>query len=128
MVSFDEMESIAHQLISPTQLNKYIKYGHVAAVIQCDSGHIYTGVSIDTSCSMGFCAEHGAIADMIKHGENRIIKIIAVNKSGDIIPPCGRCREFISQINRENIHTKVKVNKEVVLPLRELLPFDWKNM
>ncbi|QTL40490.1 cytidine deaminase [Xenorhabdus budapestensis] len=128
MISFDEMENIAHQLISPIQLNKYIKYGHVAAVIQCKSGHIYTGINIDTACSMGFCAEHGAIADMIKHRENRIMKVIAVNKYRDIIPPCGRCREFISQINRENIHAEVKVNKELVLSLGELLPFDWKNV
>ncbi|MBD2814561.1 cytidine deaminase [Xenorhabdus sp. Flor] len=127
MFSFDEMENTAQQLISPTQLNKYIKYGHVAAVIQSGSGHIYTGINIDTACSMGFCAEHGAIADMIKHRETRIVKIIAVNQYGNIIPPCGRCREFISQINKENTHAKVKVGKEQILSLGELLPFDWKN-
>ncbi|PHM37010.1 cytidine deaminase family protein [Xenorhabdus innexi] len=127
MLSFDEMESIARQLISPTQLNKHVTYGQVAAVIQCESGNVYTGINIDTDCSMGFCAEHSAIADMIKHGENRIVKVIAVNHHGKIIPPCGRCREFISQINRENVQSEIKVNKEQVLRLSELLPFDWKN-
>ncbi|MDC9592860.1 cytidine deaminase family protein [Xenorhabdus sp. IM139775] len=127
MISFDEMEQVAHQLISPTQLNKYIKYGHVGAVIQSKSGHIYTGINIDTACSMGFCAEHGAIAEMIKQGETQIIRIIAVNRHGNILPPCGRCREFISQIHPDNIHAEVKVTQEKVLLLSELLPFDWKK-
>ncbi|MDR0217880.1 MAG: cytidine deaminase [Enterobacteriaceae bacterium] len=143
MFSFDEMEKTACQIISPTlisptfisstfisstQLNKYVQYGHVAAVILSQSGHIYTGISINTACSMGFCAEHGAIADMLKQRESRIMKVIAVNQHGNIIPPCGRCREFISQIHRDNIHAEVKVNKELILPLGELLPFDWKNV
>ncbi|MDX7999032.1 cytidine deaminase [Xenorhabdus sp. Reich] len=127
VISFDEMEHIAHQLISPTQLNKYIKYGHVGAVILSESGHIYTGINIDTACSMGFCAEHGAIAEMIKQGETRVARIIAVNRHGNIIPPCGRCRELISQINPENTHAEVKVTKEKILPLSVLLPFDWKD-
>ena len=46
---------------------------------------------------MGFCAEHAAIAAMITAGENRITKVIAVYEDGTIIPPCGRCREFICQ-------------------------------
>lgn len=47
---------------------------------------------------MGFCAEHAAIAAMITAGENRIVKLVAVSSSDGIIPPCGRCREFINQI------------------------------
>jgi cytidine deaminase len=50
---------------------------------------------MDTPSSMGFCAEHAAIAIMITAGKNKIIKLIAVYKDGTIIPPCGRCREFI---------------------------------
>ncbi|WP_272437999.1 hypothetical protein [Terrihalobacillus insolitus] len=38
-------------------------------------------MSIDTACSMGFCAEHAAAAAMITDGENRILKIIAVSRS-----------------------------------------------
>ncbi|MCU9602113.1 hypothetical protein OEV75_13000 [Caldibacillus kokeshiiformis] len=49
-------------------------------------------------CSIGFCAEHSAITAMVTAGERKIAKIVAVYEDGSILPPCGRCREFISQI------------------------------
>ena len=81
---------------------------------------------IDTSSSMGFCAEHAAAAAMITAGENRVVKMVAVNWDGAILPPCGRCREFISQLHEENPNTQVLVAMGTVMTLRELLPFDWR--
>ena len=85
------------------------------------------GVCIDTSCSMGFCAEHAAAAAMITAGESVIQKLVAVNSHGAILPPCGRCREFLSQLAEENAEAQVLVSEDIVLPLRELLPWDWKQ-
>ena len=76
---------------------------------------------------MGFCAEHAAAAAMITAGENRVVKMVAVNWDGMILPPCGRCREFISQLHEENPNTEVLVAKGRVMTLRELLPFDWRT-
>jgi len=45
---------------------------------------------------------------MITAGESKIDKIVAVDKNG-IYPPCGRCREFICQVNDDNINTEVMV-------------------
>ena len=92
-----------------------------------ESGTVYTGVCIDTACSMGFCAEHAAAAAMITAGESRFLKMIAVGWDGQILPPCGRCREFISQIHDENTQTKFMVREGLVVTLKELLPFDWRE-
>ena len=77
---------------------------------------------------MGFCAEHGAIASMIAAGENRIVKVIAVYKYGTIIPPYGRCREFICQIHEDNNKCEVMVKKDTVVIISDLLPSsrEWK--
>ena len=40
--------------------------GGVAAAIMSGSGRVYTGVCVDTQCGMGFCAEHAAVAEMLK--------------------------------------------------------------
>jgi cytidine deaminase len=64
----------------------------VGAALRTTSGAIYTGVCIDLACGIGFCAEHAAIAEMLKHREVEIDAIVAVNNSW-ILPPCGRCRE-----------------------------------
>lgn len=72
---------------------------------------------------MGFCAEHSAIAAMITVGENRIVKMIAVYKDETIMPPCGRCREFVCQVHDDNYKCEVMVKKDTVLTSDNLLPY-----
>jgi len=90
-------------------------------VLVTNKGNVYKGVCIDTPCSMGFCAEHAAIASMITAGESRIEKIVAVCDGKGVVSPCGRCREFMYQINYENLETEVQLDFGVVA-LEELLP------
>jgi len=96
----------------------------VGAALQTTSGAIYTGVCIDVACGMGFCAEHAAIAEMLKHREVEIALIVGVDHSG-LIPPCGRCRELMMQLTPRNGDTMVVLPGERVVPLRELLPDHW---
>ena len=98
--------------------------GGVGALLT-ESGNVYTGVCIDTACSMGFCAEHAAAAAMITAGETRVMKMIAVGWDGQIMPPCGRCREFVSQIHDDNLDTQVMVAENVIVTIRDLLPHGW---
>lgn len=101
--------------------------GGVAAALITDYGTVYRGVCIDTSSGMGFCAEHAAIAAMITSGESQIVKVVAVTKDDHgtiyVLPPCGRCREFMRQINDANLDAEVVLGKESVVTLRELLPY-----
>ena len=104
--------------------------GDVASVLVTDTGNAYDGVCIDTACGTGFCAEHAAIAAMVTAGEYRIARIVAVwrNDNGvlHVLPPCGRCRELIRQIDPANLDTQVVLGREARAPLRELLPeTDW---
>ena len=108
------------------EVNRFVAFGSVASAILTKQANVYVGISIDTACSMGFCAEHSAIAEMLKHQEVEIAKLIAVTESGEVVPPCGRCREFITQVSPENYKTQVMVNSDTVLTMKELLPFDWK--
>lgn len=63
---------------------------------------------------------------MITAGENRVLKMVAVNWDGKLLPPCGRCREFISQLHDDNLDTEVMVAKGVVVTIGELLPHTWR--
>ena len=125
-MEFDELYRQAKAVLNPRRLSQEAEAGGVGAALLSESGRVYTGVCIDTSSSMGFCAEHAAAAAMITAGENRVAKLVAVNWDGTILPPCGRCREFVSQLHEENLRTEVLVAKETVLTLQELLPFDWR--
>ena len=96
--------------------------GGVAAALITRAGHVYTGICVDTACSLGFCAEHAAIAEMLKARESEIETIVAVAASG-IYPPCGRCRELMRLVNPANSTTRVVIGDGTVLRLSELLPF-----
>ncbi len=103
--------------------------GDVASALVTDQGTVYVGVCIDTSCGTGFCAEHAAIAAMVTGREYRIARIVAVTRGMDgvvVVPPCGRCREFIRQIDEANLEAEVILGPDRVTSLRELLPAaDW---
>lgn len=49
--------------------------------------------------------------------------MVAVLYDGSIIPLCGRCREFISQLHPDNLDAEVMVTEDRVVTLRELLPY-----
>lgn len=125
-MTFEELYKKAKSVVNPIKLSEYAESGGVGAAILTESGKVYTGVCIDTASSMGFCAEHAAAAAMITAGESRVVKMIAVGWDGRIMPPCGRCREFISQLNSENLNTEVMVGEGEIVTIRDLLPYDWK--
>lgn len=126
-MEFLRLYEIAKKAVSPKKLSEFAICGSVGAALITDKKNIYTGVCIDAACGIGFCAEHSAIAAMITAGESRILKIIAVGETGNIMPPCGRCRELISQINIKNSETLVMVSKNKIMTIKELLPDDFKT-
>ncbi len=101
-------------------------FGDVASSLVTESGNRYDGVCIDTGSGTGFCAEHSAIAAMVTAGEYRIAMIVAVWRGEDdrlhVLPPCGRCREFIRQVHPENLSTGVVLSYERTVSLADLLP------
>jgi cytidine deaminase len=102
-------------------------FGNVASVLTTENGNTYQGVCIDTGSGTGFCAEAAAIGAMVTAKEYRIKRIVAVwkdEKDGSlyVLPPCGRCREFIRQIDDYNLDTEVVLGKTESMKLRDLLP------
>jgi len=62
-----------------------------------------------------------------RHGDGwrvQTAKIVAVWRDGDgllyVLPPCGRCREFIRQVDPANLDTKVILGSDQSALLREL--------
>ena len=102
------------------------RFGDVGAALLTTGGNVHVGVCLDTRSGTGFCAEHSAIAAMVTAGELEIAKIVAVWKDerGKVIvlPPCGRCREFIRQMSAANLDAEVILGEGDVVRLRELLP------
>jgi cytidine deaminase len=123
-VTNDELIDAAAAVLHPQRVGDRL-FGDVASALLTEAGNVYVGVCIDTASGTGFCAEHAAIAAMVTAREYRITKIVAVWR-GDgplhVVAPCGRCREFIRQIDPSNIDTEVVLGRGRTTPLRALLP------
>src|SRR5215216_8124462 len=129
----EELILRAESVLKPHATTDGRLIGDVGATLLTDQGNAYSGVCIDTGSGTGFCAEHSAIAAMITSGEYRIAKIVAVwrdERDGKlyVLPPCGRCREFIRQIDPANLETEVVLGRAKLATVRQLLPFnEWPS-
>lgn len=101
--------------------------GYVGAALLSTSGRLYTGVNLELYCGIGFCAEHSAVAEMVKNGETQVATMVAVTNDGVILPPCGRCRELLYQMDIANLDTDVVMDIDgSTSKLGELLPHNWQ--
>ena len=121
-----ELIKRAEKVIHPHRTEDGRVHGDVGAALVSGSGKVYVGTCVDTA-SWGLCAERSAIAAMITDGEYKINKIVAVWRNQKtqvlhIIPPCGICREFMRQINPENLDTEIVLSTDISKKLRDLLP------
>ena len=104
-----------------TLSSEYFRAGNVASALVSKKGNLYTGICIEVACGIGFCAEHAAIAELLKNRETEIEMIVAVSEAG-VLPPCGRCRELMFQIDHSNADTAVVMSADATITLGELLP------
>ena len=86
------------------------KWSSVAAALTTSSGRTYLGVNIEIEASApcSICAEYAAIGTMVTEGETQVETIVAVNKKGQIIPPCGKCRQFIAEFGNPYVIVDVE--------------------
>lgn len=97
----------------------------VGAAVRCGSGKIYTGVNVYAIHSA--CAEQVALGTAITNGERNFKTIVAVSGElgENIIPPCGNCRQILSDYTPE-CEVILIVNGEVSkLTAKELLPYPY---
>jgi cytidine deaminase len=101
--------------------------GYVGAALVTRQGNLFTGINIQLLCGMGSCAEHSTVAEMVKNGETQIKKIVATTAEGSVLPPCGRCREMLYQIDKSNLDTEIILGTNDKKTLRDLLPLNWQD-
>jgi cytidine deaminase len=78
--------------------NAYAPYSNfpvgVAALV--DDGRIVTGCNVENaSYGLTLCAECGLVSSLIATGGGRLVAISCVDKEGNLLQPCGRCRQLL---------------------------------
>ena len=100
--TWQNMLTAAQGVRRERKVSDFVMAGEVGAAVLSASGKIYTGVCIDTACSLGICAERNAIFHMITDGEQEIRRVVCVMGDGKIGLPCGACRELMTQLMPAN--------------------------
>jgi cytidine deaminase len=78
----------------------------VGAAVCTTTGQIFSGIHFETATGFAtVCGEIAAICCMVSAGHRDLETIAAVwrdpNGGHYVLPPCGRCREVISDFNRD---------------------------
>jgi homotetrameric cytidine deaminase len=80
--------------------NAHVPYSHfpVGAAVRGAGGGIHVGANVENAAyPQSQCAEASAIGNMIAAGETKITAIAVVAQNLDVCPPCGGCRQRLSE-------------------------------
>ena len=101
------------------------KRSTIGAALRTKNSRIFCGINIEIECSApcSICAEYAAIGTMVSEGEEEIKTIVAVssNREYSVLPPCGKCRQFISEFGNPYVIVEVD-SKLKKTKLSELYP------
>ena len=61
-----------------------------------DDGRVLTGCNVENaSYGVGLCAECGLVSALHATGGGRLVAVVCVDRHGDDLMPCGRCRQLL---------------------------------
>ena len=76
----------------------YAPYSHfrVGAAALADDGRLVVGCNVENaSYGVALCAECGLVSSLHATGGGRLTHFVCVNGEGEVIMPCGRCRQLL---------------------------------
>lgn len=109
--------------------DKYVPGKHcMFSVLLTKSNNVFKGAHVEAGNGrISVCAEAVAIGAAATAGDTEITEIVAVTESGDTVPPCGMCRELISDYSPDAMVIMERDGKRVSIPISELLPQKYRS-
>ncbi len=70
----------------------------VGAAALVDDGRIVAGCNVENvSYGLALCAECAAVCALHSGGGGRLVALVCVSGAGDLLMPCGRCRQILME-------------------------------
>ncbi|WP_031477747.1 cytidine deaminase [Streptomyces bicolor] len=117
-VDWDKLRAAARDAMS----RAYAPYSGypvgVAALV--DDGRTITGCNVENaSYGLSLCAECGLVSELQNTGGGRLTHFTCVDGKGDILVPCGRCRQLLYEFGGAELLLETPAG---ILPLSQMLP------
>lgn len=117
-IDWDALRAAAHGA-SERAYAPYSNYP-VGAAALVDDGRVVTGCNVENaSYGLTLCAECGLVSDLVRGGGGRLVAFTCCNAAGDVITPCGRCRQLLWEHGGATLLVETPLG---VLPMTEVLP------
>jgi len=76
----------------------------VGAAVLCKNGKVYLGCNVENASYGGtICAERVAVCKAVSEGDVDFEAIAVYVQSDMVFPPCGICRQFLSEFSNDMI-------------------------
>jgi homotetrameric cytidine deaminase len=101
----------------------------VGAALRAPSGAVYSGANVENAAyPQGQCAEASAIGALVAAGETEIAAVAVVSEQLEICPPCGGCRQRLSELARPEtpVHLGRPGGEHRTFTVAELLPLSFE--
>lgn len=93
-IDWDALRAAANDAMS----RAYAPYSNfpVGAAALVDDGRIVSGCNVENaSYGVGLCAECALVSALAMSGGGKLIAFTCVDGHGDVLMPCGRCRQLL---------------------------------
>jgi cytidine deaminase len=85
-----------------------------------DDGRLLVGCNVENAAyGVALCAECGLVSSLHASGGGRLTHFACVNKDGEVIMPCGRCRQLLFEAGGPALQV---LTVSGVRPMSEVLP------
>jgi cytidine deaminase len=92
----------------------------VGAAAKVDDGRVVVGCNVENAAyGVVLCAECGLVSQLHAGGGGRLTHFVCVNGAGDVIMPCGRCRQLLFEHGGRDLLVWTVAG---VRPMSEVLP------
>lgn len=93
-MEWDQLQAAATE-IAGRAYAPYSDY-QVGAAARVEDGRLVVGCNVENAAyGVALCAECGLISQLYATGGGRLTHFVCVNGAGEVIMPCGRCRQLL---------------------------------
>ncbi|MBM9459646.1 cytidine deaminase [Nocardioides sp. zg-536] len=118
MVDWDSLQAAARDVAA----RAYAPYSgyRVGAAALADDGRLLVGCNVENAgYGVTLCAECGLVSSLHATGGGRLTHFVCVNGEGEVIMPCGRCRQLLWEAGGAALQV---LTPKGVLGMEEVLP------
>ncbi|WP_127130431.1 cytidine deaminase [Georgenia sp. SYP-B2076] len=92
----------------------------VGAAALVDDGRAVSGCNVENAAfGVTLCAECGLVSELVRTGGGRLVAFTCVDRDGNVIVPCGRCRQLLWEHGGPTLAVRTPSG---VHPMSDVLP------